>query len=45
MRLSEILFYSRDTLTLKEVFDALFSKKKMKQPVVGSETQVEDLII
>ena len=41
----DIIFYSRDTLNLEEVYDALFSKEKMKQLVVGSETQAEGLVI
>ena len=45
MRVSEILLYSCDILTLEEVFNALFSKKKMKQLVVGSKDQVEGLVI
>ena len=41
----DIILYSRDTLTLKEVFDALFSKEKMKQLVVRSEAKAKSLII
>ena len=33
----DTILYSRDTLTLEEVFDGLFSKEKMKQLVVGYE--------
>ena len=39
------ILYSRDTLTLKEVFDALFCKEKMKQLVVRSMAQAEGLVI
>ena len=38
---SDIIFYSHDTLTLDKVYDALYSKEKMKQLVVGSEAQGE----
>ncbi|KAH7514882.1 hypothetical protein FEM48_Zijuj11G0137500 [Ziziphus jujuba var. spinosa] len=38
-------FHSRDTLTLEKIYDALFSKEKMKQLVVGSKTQPEGLVI
>ena len=31
------ILYSRDTLTLNEVYKALFSKEKMKQLIVGSK--------
>lgn len=39
------ILYSRDILTLDEVCDALFSKKKTNQLVVRSKTQVEGLTI
>ena len=41
----DTILYSRDTLTLDEVYDALFSKEKMKQLVVGSEAQGEGLFV
>ena len=41
----DTILYSRDTRTLEEVFDALFFKEKMKQLMVGSEAQVEGLVI
>ena len=39
------ILYSRDTLTLEEVFDALFCKEKMKQLVVGFMAQAEGHVI
>ncbi|KAF3641257.1 glutathione peroxidase family protein [Capsicum annuum] len=39
------VLYSRDTLTIDEVYDALFFKQKMKHPVNGSETQGDSLIV
>ena len=41
----DTILYSRDTLTLDEVSDALLSKEKMKQLVVGSEAQAEGLVV
>ncbi len=43
----DTLFYSRDTLTLKEVYDALHAKEKMKKmiPSEGSNSQAEGLIV
>lgn len=41
----DTVLYSRDTLTIDEVYDALFSKEKMKHLVNGSETQGDSLII
>ena len=41
----DTILYSLDILTLEEVFDALFSKEKMKQLLVGSKAQVEGLVI
>ena len=31
----DTILYSHDTLTLNEVYEALFSKEKMKQLIVG----------
>lgn len=41
----DTILYSCDTLTLDEVFDALFSKEKMKQLVSGYEAQGEGLFV
>ena len=41
----DTILYSRDTLTLDEVYDALFSKEKMKQLVVGSNAQRKGLVV
>ena len=41
----DYILYSRETLTLDEVYDALFSKEKMKHLVVRSEAQVEGLVV
>ena len=41
----DTILYSRDTLTLDEVYDVLFSNEKMKQLVVGSESQAEGLFV
>ena len=35
----DTILYSHDTLTLNEVYEALFSKQKMKQLIVGPEVQ------
>ena len=35
----DAILYSRDTLTLNEVYEALFSKEKMNQLIVGPEAQ------
>ena len=40
----DTILYSRDSLTLDEVYDALFSKEKMDKLVVGSETKAEGLV-
>ena len=39
------ILYSRDILTLDEVYDTLYSKEKMKQLVVGFEAQGEGLVV
>ena len=39
----DTILYSRDSLTLDEVYDALFSKEKMDKLMVGSETKAECL--
>ncbi|KAF3614389.1 hypothetical protein FXO37_35963 [Capsicum annuum] len=41
----DTILYSHDTLTIDEVYDALFSKKKMKHLVNGLETQGDGLIV
>lgn len=37
--------YSRDTLTFNEVYDALYSKEKMKHLVVGFEALIKGLVV
>ena len=39
------ILYSRDTLTLYEVYEALFSMEKMKQLIVGPEAQGDSLFV
>ena len=39
------ILYSREILTLDEVYDTLYSKEKMKQLVVGFEAQGEGLVV
>nr|XP_015638684.1 uncharacterized protein LOC107281003 [Oryza sativa Japonica Group] len=43
----DTILYSRDTLTLKEVYDALHAKEKMKKmvPSEGSNSQAEGLVV
>ena len=41
----DTILYSRDTLTLNEVYEALFSKEKMKQLIVGLEAQGDSLFV
>ena len=43
----DTILYSRDTLTLKEVYDALHVKEKMKKmvPSEGSNSQAEGLVV
>ncbi|KAF3643363.1 hypothetical protein FXO38_20632 [Capsicum annuum] len=41
----DIILYNCDNLTIDEVYDALFSKEKMKHLMNGSETQGYGLII
>ena len=45
MTFRDTILYSRDTLTLDEVSDALYFKEKMKQLVVGFEAQGEGLVV
>ncbi|PHT75387.1 G-type lectin S-receptor-like serine/threonine-protein kinase [Capsicum annuum] len=45
MTFRNTILYSRDTLMIDEVYDALFSNEKMKHLVNGSETQEDDLIV
>ena len=39
----DTILYSHDTLTLNEVYEALFSKEKMKQLIVRPKTQGDSL--
>ena len=41
----DTILYSRDTLTLNEVYEALFSKEKFKQLIVGPEAQGDSLFV
>ena len=41
----DTILYSRDTLTLNEVYEALFSKEKMKQLIVGLEAHGDSLFV
>jgi len=42
----DVILYSRDTLTLNKVYDALFSKEKIDRQLLGtSENQGEGLLI
>ena len=41
----DTILYSRETLTLDEVYEALFFKEKMKHLVVRSKSQVEGLVV
>ena len=41
----DTILYSRDTLTLNEVCEALFFKEKMKQLIVGPEAQGDGLFV
>ena len=41
----DTILYSRDTLTLSEVYEALFSKEKMKQLIVGPEAHGDSLFV
>ena len=41
----DTILYSRDTLTLNEVYEALFSKEKMKQLIVGSKVHGDILFV
>ena len=41
----DTISYNRDTLTLNEVYEALFSKKKMKRLIVGHEAQEDRLFV
>ena len=42
---SNTILYSRDTLTLNEVYEALFSNEKMKQLIVGPEARGDSLFV
>ena len=39
------ILYSCETLTLDEIYDALFSKEKIKHLMVRSEAQAEGLVV
>ena len=39
----DMILYSRNTLTLNEVYEILFSKEKMKQLIVGHEVHGDSL--
>ena len=41
----DTILYSRDTLTLDEVYDASYSKEKMKQLIIESEAQEKGLVV
>ena len=41
----DTILYSRDTLTLNEVCEALFFKEKMKQLIVGPDAQRDSLFV
>jgi hypothetical protein len=41
----DTIMYSRDTLSLSEVYEALYSKARMKLLVTGSESQGEGLFV
>ena len=41
----DTILYSRDTLTLNDVFEALFSKEKMKQLMVGPEMHRDSMFV
>ena len=41
----DTILYSRDTLTLNEVYEDLFSKEKIKQLIVGPEAHGDSLFV
>ena len=41
----DTILYSRETLTLDEVYDALFSNEKIKHLMVRTEAQAEGLVV
>ena len=41
----DTILYSHDTLTLNEVYEASFSKEKMKRLLVGHEAQRDSLLV
>lgn len=45
MHFRDIILYSRDTLIIYEVYDALYSKEKMKHLVVDSEAHGEGFVV
>lgn len=45
MTFRDTILYSRDTLTIVEVYNALVSKEKIKHVVIILENEVESLVI
>ena len=41
----DTILYSRDTLTLNEVYEALFSKEKMKQLIIEIEAHGDSMFV
>ena len=41
----DTILYSHDTLTINEVYEALFSKEKMKKLIVGLEAHGDSLFV
>ena len=41
----DMILYSHDTLTLNEVYEALFSKEKLKQLIGGPEAHEDSLFV
>ena len=41
----DTILYSRDTLTLNEVYETMFSKEKIKQLIVGPEAHEDSLFV
>lgn len=44
MTLRDIILYSRDTLTIDELYETLYSKEKMKQLVIESKAEADGLV-
>ena len=45
MTFRDTILYCHDTLTINEVYEALFSKEKMKQLIIGLEAQGDSLFV